>query len=77
MSLQVGPIPELLRALGFVWREPGYWSLKRGGLELALEPQVLNAGAYKLQLYELGGGWIDGELLVDVKPRPHYDGEPG
>ncbi len=63
-------VDELLRRAGFTWREPGYWSLREFDAELTLEPQVLNAGAFKLQLYDRLVPIIECELLVDVKPRP-------
>lgn len=68
--IELGELLTIERA-GFVWVEdPGYWSLRDGDVELTLEPQVLNAGAWKLGLYRNRMPLIDGELLVDVKPRP-------
>lgn len=68
---QPSDVVGLLVGLGFDWTEPGYWSLRADrGIELALEPQLLNAGAYKLQVYIGRLPLVDGEVLVDVKPRP-------
>jgi hypothetical protein len=62
---------ELLTAAGFKWELPGYYSLRAGDVELALEPQVLNAGDFKLQLYDRRREpLLTLEVLVDVKPRP-------
>lgn len=76
MSTHRLEIAELLLRAGFTLREPGYWSFATDHFELTLEPQVLNAGAYKLQLYERRRPLLDVELLVDVKPRPRADVEP-
>lgn len=74
MSTTAPAIVELLRRGGFVWREPGYWALEPiDGLELALQPQVLNAGDFLLQWYSRRRPLIGTELLVDVKPRPAPD----
>ncbi len=61
----------VLAAAGFEWAEPGYFSLDGGDLELALEPQVLNAGDLKLQLYRGHEPTIACDVLANVKPRPH------
>ncbi len=63
-------VEQLLRRAGFTWREPGYWSLWTFDAELTLEPQVLNAGVFKLQVYDRHVQLIECELLVDVRPRP-------
>lgn len=70
-------IAALLERAGFTWTEPGYWSVKIPApsydaydVELALEPQVLNAGDWKLSLYVDGEQQLDVEVLVDVNPRP-------
>lgn len=69
--LQRGVHPAaLLRLAGFEWVEPGYWSVRERHVELALEPQVLNAGEYKLQLYGDRMPLLAVEVLVDVKSRP-------
>lgn len=74
MSTTTPAIAELLRRVGFTWRDPGYWGLDvTGGLELALQPQILNAGDYQLQLYSRGVSVLRDELLVDVKLRPAPD----
>lgn len=62
---------DLLTEAGFAWELPGYYSLRAGDLELALEPQVLNAGDFKLQLYDRRREQLlRCEVLVTVMPRP-------
>lgn len=64
-------VGELLRAAGFRWH-PGfsYWSREVGDVEVTLEPQVMNAGQFKLGIYRLQEAQLGVEVLVDVKPRP-------
>jgi hypothetical protein len=63
-------VADVLTAAGFQWREPGYWSVVTIAGELTLEPQVLNAGAWKLGLYFDEVQCLPAEVLVDVRPRP-------
>lgn len=64
---------ELLTGAGFTWEPPGYYSLRIGEHELTLNPQVLNAGDFSLQVFDgRREPVLKLEVLVDVKPRPSF-----